>query len=338
MVNSLHWRTFPMNLKSLSDSTLMQKTEVLIQEERRVTLALLHHLKELDRRKLYCDSGFSSLFDFLVRGHGFSEGSAQRRIDSMRTLRDFPEVEEKIQSGTLNLTHLSKAQSHFRQEKALTREDRQEVLQALEGKSFREMERELAERASVPIVPREKVREIPQGTQIQFTASAKLMEDLEKLRGLLAHTDPHLSYSELIEKLAEIALTKLDPARKKERKAQVEAEKAQSSLPPPHLQSPPALVVPGAPRSQNPIRTRYVPAAVKREIWKRDQGRCVYQDPKTGRTCHSTFALQIDHCHDFARGGSSTAENLRLYCSQHNARHAIASYGLKKRETLIRIQ
>lgn len=331
-----------MNLKSLSDSTLIQKTESLIQEERRVTLALLHHLKELERRKLYCDSGFSSLFDYLTRGHGFSEGSAQRRIDSMRTHRDFPEVEEKIQAGILNLTHLSKAQSHFRQEKSLSREDRQEVLQALEGKSFREMEKELAERASVPVLSREKVREIPQGTQIQFTASPKLMEDLEKLRGLLAHTNPNLSYSELIEKLAEITLQKLDPARKKEREKSAKVPSPSLSLPQTQSsssqsQSPPTLAIDLlASQAQTPTRTRYIPAAIKREIWKRDQGRCSFQDPKTGRRCSSTRFLQLDHRHDFARGGSNTAENLRLYCANHNIRHTILSFGLKKREAYVR--
>ena len=50
-------------------------------------------------------------------------------------------------------------------------------------------------------------------------ADETLMGDLEQLKGLLAHTDPNLSMAELIQKMAVIALAKLDPARRKTRTA-----------------------------------------------------------------------------------------------------------------------
>jgi hypothetical protein len=58
-------------------------------------------------------------------------------------------------------------------------------------------------------------------------------------------------------------------------------------------------------------QTRVIPTAVKVEVWKRDQGRCV--------ECGSTENLHFDHDIPFSRGGSSiTPQNVRLLCARHN--------------------
>ena len=57
--------------------------------------------------------------------------------------------------------------------------------------------------------------------------------------------------------------------------------------------------------------TRLIPSEVKREVWKRDGGKCVM--------CGSNHNLHYDHDIPFSRGGSSTvAENVRLLCARHN--------------------
>jgi hypothetical protein len=57
--------------------------------------------------------------------------------------------------------------------------------------------------------------------------------------------------------------------------------------------------------------TRIIPAAVVREVWKRDKGRCV--------KCGSTDNLHLDHLIPFSRGGSSlVADNIQLLCARHN--------------------
>ena len=38
---------------------------------------------------------------------------------------------------------------------------------------------------------------------------------------------------------------------------------------------------------------RAIPAAVRREVWQRDGGRCSYVDPRTGRRCASRHLLQV---------------------------------------------
>ena len=73
---------------------------------------------------------------------------------------------------------------------------------------------------------------------------------------------------------------------------------------------------------------RAIPAAVKREVWRRDRGRCRYVDRASGRRCGSQHLLQIDHVVPYARGGGAEPNNLRLLCAAHHRyRHAGAGLG-----------
>ena len=63
---------------------------------------------------------------------------------------------------------------------------------------------------------------------------------------------------------------------------------------------------------------RSIPAAVRREVWQRDQGCCSYVDRHTGRRCGSRFFLELDHIVPVARGGAAEAGNLRLRCTAHH--------------------
>ena len=70
------------------------------------------------------------------------------------------------------------------------------------------------------------------------------------------------------------------------------------------------LDVAAAPSNTLP-HTRMIPSAVKLEVWKRDQGRCVI--------CGETDNLHFDHDVPYSKGGSSlTAKNIRLLCARHN--------------------
>ena len=70
-------------------------------------------------------------------------------------------------------------------------------------------------------------------------------------------------------------------------------------------------------------RSRYIPVAVRREVWRRDQGRCSYVDRHSGRRCCSRYRLEVDHVVPFALGGGAQPENLRLRCeAHHRLRHA----------------
>ncbi len=57
--------------------------------------------------------------------------------------------------------------------------------------------------------------------------------------------------------------------------------------------------------------TRLIPSEVKREVWKRDEGKCVI--------CGDIKNLHFDHDLPFTKGGTSlSSKNVRLLCMKHN--------------------
>ncbi len=71
---------------------------------------------------------------------------------------------------------------------------------------------------------------------------------------------------------------------------------------------------------------RAIPAAVRRQVWQRDGGRCSYLDRRTGRRCNSRHLIEIDHIVPYALGGGADPRNLRLLCHAHH-RHRHAPHG-----------
>ncbi|MEZ4815069.1 MAG: hypothetical protein R3A80_07675 [Bdellovibrionota bacterium] len=140
----------PMKLSEIDNKTLLVKTQELARSEREVTLSVLHHLREIERRHLYAELGYSSLYEYVVQELKYSNGAAHRRIASMRLLNTLPEMEKKLESGALSLCALAQAQSFFRQEKTQSLEVKKSILLNLENKSTREVERELLSSSSQP--------------------------------------------------------------------------------------------------------------------------------------------------------------------------------------------
>ncbi len=69
-----------------------------------------------------------------------------------------------------------------------------------------------------------------------------------------------------------------------------------------------------------------IPAAVRREVWKRDGGRCAWKGDD-GRRCDSRWQLEVDHVRPLRLGGTLSIGNLRLLCRAHNMLHAEQVYG-----------
>ncbi len=63
---------------------------------------------------------------------------------------------------------------------------------------------------------------------------------------------------------------------------------------------------------------RSIPAAVKREVWRRDQSCCTFVDRDSGRRCGSRFFLEMDHIVPVAVGGGAEPGNLVLRCAAHH--------------------
>jgi hypothetical protein len=71
--------------------------------------------------------------------------------------------------------------------------------------------------------------------------------------------------------------------------------------------------------------SRHVPAAVRREVWRRDGARCAFVGPQ-GRCAERGF-LELHHIVPFAKGGAATVANIALRCRAHNAYEAEEHFG-----------
>jgi hypothetical protein len=323
--NLLHNTPSP---KSLSNAALLRNTQSLVAEERKLTTAILWHLHEIQVRRLYAEKGFGSLFEYAVQALGYSHAAAGRRIAAMRLLVDLPEIEPALQKGSLSLSILSTIQSFIqRKEEPISRSEKKELVLALQGKSRRECEKHLIALDPIAATPQESERVVsPTQTEIRFVADDELIQKLKKIQSLDGHVQSNSSYLNLFHRLADLALKKLDPmAQKKvtQRKSEI------TSTPPAELKTKPApaeaLKGTGLDhlKKTNP---RYIPAALKREIWKRHQAQCSYQSAD-GKRCSSRYALEIDHIQPLALGGKSEASNLRLLCRKHNQQQAFLKLG-----------
>jgi hypothetical protein len=140
--------------------------------------------------------------------------------------------------------------------------------------------------------------------QIRFTASAATWKKLCMARDLLRHSVPSGDPAEIFER----ALTALLANLTRTRCAQVTKPRRRDGP------------------SPTPSASRHVPAAVRRAVWIRDQGRCAYVSPGR-RRCGERGFLEFHHVQPYAVGGPATIGNVELRCRAHNAYEAIVFYG-----------
>ena len=115
-------------------------------QERRITSKILDKLQLLQDCKGYLKMGYSSLFDYLVRGLNYSEATAYQRQACVRLTIEVPEIKEKIDEGSLSVSSLSIVYKHIKDKPT---KDKRDVLKKIENKSTREAKKLLTE----PIKP-----------------------------------------------------------------------------------------------------------------------------------------------------------------------------------------
>jgi 5-methylcytosine-specific restriction endonuclease McrA len=79
-------------------------------------------------------------------------------------------------------------------------------------------------------------------------------------------------------------------------------------------------------REESKPDSRYIPRALRREVYSRDGGQCSFES-QSGTRCGSRRDLEFHHVVPFARGGAMTRDNLKLMCRAHNALLAERDYG-----------
>jgi len=219
-LETVTFETVSQYAQSFGKAELLEQTRSLVSKERDLTARTLILFQEIEKRMIHLEMGYSSLFDMLVQHFGLSEGSASRRIASIRLMAELPEIDKKIKEGSLSLSNAAAAQRFFKAEeknqKPLDLEMKKEVLASLAGKSTREAEKELIQRSSVPLELQTPDQIKPKGeehVEIRFLAPQSLAGLLEEVRGLLAHRLPMCSMAELIQLLAEMGIEKIRKER-----------------------------------------------------------------------------------------------------------------------------
>ncbi len=144
----------------------------------------------------------------------------------------------------------------------------------------------------------------PERYKVTFTASVELRDKLEKLKELMRSSVPDGDLAAIIEEAVTEKIEKLEAKRygktKTPRKNLDDTDTSASS--------------------------RYIPAAVKRTVYERDQGQCRYED-ETGRRCTETERLEFHHVRPYGQGGDHSPANIQLRCRAHNLYEAERVYG-----------
>ncbi|WP_408095919.1 HNH endonuclease [Peredibacter sp. HCB2-198] len=230
-----------MKLNHVANKILLSDIKKLVADERSALTKLLHHLKEIDKRKLYCDLKYSSLFAYCVHELGYDGASAQRRIVAARALAEMPEIEQKIEDGRLNLTNISLV-NQFIDDPIQKRE----VFKEVENLTKKECEQKLFEITGKEEKPKDKTKRISKDKiQVAFVLSDETMAVVDQLKNLLGK---EMEMDQLVQFMAKEAIKSVEKTKFKQTK--------------PRTSLSPAKV------------GRAIPASVKRDVYARDK-KCI---------------------------------------------------------------
>jgi hypothetical protein len=155
------------------------------------------------------------------------------------------------------------------------------------------------EREPAPALPMRVEPLTANDSRIHMTVSSQFLEKLEAARRAQGHVQPGATKEQVIE-------VALDLLLEKQAKRRAEVKRPQEN-----------------PR---PAKVDHVTAAVKREVWARDGGKCQWP-VDGGETCGATVRLEVDHVVPRGKGGPSTVSNCRILCRFHNVEAARHAYG-----------
>ena len=296
-----------MNLKALNQSQLDQRIKTLAQKERDLLHEVLLTIKEIDSRRTFLELGFGSLFDYLVQGVGYSEGSAQRRIDAARLLKEIPEIAEKIQSGQIKLNQISLVQKAAREvfkTKAVkvSAQDKIELLDKLDSKNHHESQKEVASFFDLPVLeqPKQKVQS-DESVRVEFTLSKEAFEKLKLAQELLSHSVPTQDLAIFLEHICDKIIKQRTPSRKPKQTDLTTSKRTES----------------GAIVAVDLASSLSLPPPVKKKILS-IQTCCQYKSPITGKICGNKWFAQVDHKQPRWAHGQHGVDNLQRLCAQHN--------------------
>jgi len=312
-------------LDGITDGDLLSRLDSLSGKECRVIAEIVLHLHYVNKRGLYRDAGYSSLFEYCTSKLKYSIGAAYRRTTAAKALDTSPELYELLRDGETSLCAIGLMA------KVITPENKDEVISKSVGKSKAEVELVTLEFGKPEERKTEKVR--AKRVRVETTILSDAAQDEEEKSEKCYSVTIELTEEEmkLIQKgqkitgkskIKDVILSGVSEIlRKEDKKVSVGKRKSTSTVEKDPHKSPEIQEndLPSAP-------SRYIRASVQREVRLRDDNQCTYCSPD-GHRCTERYRLQFDHVVPFARGGSNEVDNLRLTCRAHNMLHAERAFG-----------
>jgi len=139
-------------LDGITDGELLSRLDSLAGNECRVIADVVLHLHYVNKRGIYRDAGYSSLFDYCTKKLKYSIGATYRRITAANALETSPELYELLRDGKTSLCAVGMIA------KVITPQNKDEVLTKSVGKSKAEVELITLEFAKPEQRKKEKVR------------------------------------------------------------------------------------------------------------------------------------------------------------------------------------
>jgi hypothetical protein len=333
------------SLTHVADDVFLHDCPTHRATERSATALGLAHLAEIEVRGLYAAAGYSSMHAYCTGRLCYSDDEAYVRLRVARIGRRVPALFVALASGRIHLTAALKLAPK------LTRQNAEELLAAATGKSKGEVEQVLAEhfpqldvptsvvpvsqRGAEPVVdpscrderdeagpelvpepvvsspelpetaptPRTKAVPLAPGRfALTVTIDQDVHDLLNRAQDLLSHRVPRGDVQQVLRRALQALVREL------ERRKFAATDRPRTT------------------RKDAKVGKRCIPAHVRREVEKRDGGRCTFVSDD-GHRCEATAFLELDHIEPVALGGTATVDGVRQLCRTHNQYEAERRFG-----------
>lgn len=321
-----------MDLSNVSNEVLLERTYRYARSERKITHIVLWHINEVERRGLYAKLKYNSIFKYISQHLGYGEKAAYERMHASRLLGKMPELAEKMEEGTLNLTQIVQVQSCINKEarvgNKIDQEQTAKIFEKIESLSGEKTLKTLAIEFNQPIQMHEVIQPQRDDTvRASLTFTDEEMEIMKHVKDLLSHALPNPTWAELMVYLAN-----------KQIKA-IEGKQAKTLVKPDVVVELNNKNEVGSSSEQLPVETtqrfgvtrerKSIKITTRRILMDKAGKCCEFVNPMNGQRCDGTYQLQVDHKIPIALGGSNHISNLRILCRTHNLLEA-KRFGLSR--------
>lgn len=165
---------------------LHEKLLKIVKLERKITSKVLDLLQEIENKRSYLEWGYSNLFEYLVKGLGYSESLAYQRKAALKICEAVPEIKQKLDEGSLSLTTLARANKVLNTK---TVPEKRKLLLELENKPSLAVDKILAREMPLELKSPGPAKRYVNGNTVRITLdlSEEEYKKLEKLKALKSH-------------------------------------------------------------------------------------------------------------------------------------------------------